>query len=277
VSVPRELTGVIGSPIAHSLSPRLQAAAWDALGLPWSTAAFEVGAGGGVGAVEAMRSLGIRGLSVTMPLKTEVAAAADRLEPSAAALRSVNCLYRDGDQIVGASTDGEGLLAALERSHGFDVSGARCLVVGAGGAARAVVTALANAGADEVAVLARRDAAASEAAALAGDRGRVAAATDVALMDLVVESTPVGMHGTPSADAPSLADPALVHEGQLCVDLVYHPLRSAWLEAAAQQGAATEGGLGMLVHQAAAQIVRFCGQQAPLEAMWTVAYEAVTA
>ena len=267
------VVGVVGSPVGHSLSPRLHQAAFDELGLEWCSLAFEVPAGGGRGVVSALRSLGLRGLSVTMPLKEEVAAAVDRLEPQAAALGSVNCLSLEGDEVVGLSTDGDGLLACLDRAAGFRASGARCLVAGAGAAARSVVAALAAAGALEIAVLARDPERARRAVALAGAAGRIGDPTDAAVVDLVVDTTPVGMAGTSAEGASALVDPSLLGPSQLAVDLVYEPRRTAWLEAAAAQGARTVGGLGMLVHQAALQLERWTGLEAPVEAMWAAVDE----
>ena len=271
------VVGIIGSPVGHSLSPTLQAAAFSALGLDWSSAAFEVPAGGGAAAVAAMRELSIRGLSVTMPLKSEVARSVDRLDAAASNLDSVNCLSLEGGEVVGLSTDGAGLLASLRREVGFDPAGATVSVLGAGGAARAVVDAFARAGASRIVVLARRSDAAAACAALAGEVGSVGEPDEAAASEVVVNATPVGMLDTSSSSSPSLLDPETLGSGQLCVDLVYHPRQTAWLDAATRAGATTVGGLGMLVHQAALQIERWTGIEAPVEAMWSAAIEAVEA
>src|SRR3989442_3993450 len=148
MSATTHVAAVIGNPVRHSLSPVIHNAAFAALGLDWTFLAFEVEAGGGARAVEAMRALGIRGLSVTMPHKDDVAAAVDRLSPAAAALGAVNTVtWGPRLDIVGENTDGAGVLDALRLDDGFDPAGRRCLVVGAGGAARAVVRALGEAGA----------------------------------------------------------------------------------------------------------------------------------
>ena len=107
------LAVLIGSPVAHSLSPTIHRAAFAAAGVDWSYAALDVADGRGGPAVEAMRLLGIAGMSVTMPHKAAVADAVDRLEPEARSLRSVNTVSWDGDELVGSSTDGAGFVAAL--------------------------------------------------------------------------------------------------------------------------------------------------------------------
>jgi len=99
--------------------------------------------------------------------------------------------------------------------------------------------------------------------------------TDAAVADIVIEATPLGMAGTPFEFEVPLVDPAILHEGQIVVDLVYEPFETAWLHEARRQGAETLGGLGMLVHQAALQIERWTQQSAPLEAMWTAAEKAL--
>jgi shikimate dehydrogenase len=271
------VVGVIGDPIGHSLSPLLHNAAFAALGLDWVSAAFPTPSGAAAGAVEGMRALGIRGLSVTMPHKTAVARHVDRLSPVADRLDAVNCVARTDHGLVGHNTDGAGFLAALRRGCGFDPAGRRCLVAGAGGAARAVILALAEAGAAEVVVVNRTPDRAVDAAALAGSRGRVGRPEDVGEAELVVDATPVGMAGTDGTDgigvagAVPLLDPDLLGTGQVVADLVYRPERTEWLRRAAGRGATAVGGLGMLVHQAADQIELWTGSPAPVEVMWEAA------
>ena len=267
--------GIIGSPVGHSLTPILQAAALTELGLRWSTAAFEVPAGGGAAAVEAMRALSIRGLSVTMPLKAEVARVVDQLDPAATSLDSVNCLSLEKGRVVGLSTDGAGLLASLAREVGLDPSGTTIAVLGAGGAARAVVDAMARAGASRVMVVARRPEAAATCAALGGSVGAVASAEEAVAADVVINATPIGMLGTAARDGSPLLDPGRLGAGQIAVDLIYHPRTTAWLASAASAGAQSVGGLGMLVHQAAIQIERWTGCEAPVEVMWAAAERAM--
>lgn len=271
VTASTTVVGVIGDPIGHSLSPVLHNAAFGALGLDWVSVAFRVPPGRAAAALTGMRALGIAGLSVTMPHKHEVARLVDRLTPAAARLEAVNCVVRSGDELVGENTDGAGFVASLERGTGFDPSGARCVVLGAGGAARAVVLALAGAGAADIAVVNRTGAKAAAAAALAGPRGRVGAPADAVTADLVVNATPIGMGGMGSEGATSAVDPSRLHPGQVVADLVYHPLVTPWLRAASEAGATPLGGLGMLVHQAAAQLRCWTGSDAPLAAMWEAA------
>jgi shikimate dehydrogenase len=259
------VAGVIGDPVRHSLSPVLHNAAFRALGLDWAYVAFEVAAGDAVAAVAGARALGLAGLSVTLPHKAAVLPALDRLSPTAQALGAVNAVYREGKELVGESTDGAGLVDALRRDTGFDPAGRTCLVLGAGGAARAVVLALAGAGATEVVVVNRTPERAARAALLAGTRGRVGGEDDVVGADLVVNATPLGMAGL--AEGALAVDPARLGPDQVVVDLVYHPVRTPLLAAARERGALTVTGLGPLLHQAARAFRLWTGEDPPLEAM----------
>src|SRR3954469_6165198 len=149
------LAGVIGSPIRHSRSPAIFNAAFAAAGLDWAYLAFEVAGGGAGGALDAVRALGIEGLSVTMPHKSDVAGLVDERSPQAEQLGAVHCVVRRGDRLIGHNTDGAGFVASLRADAGFDPAERSCVVLGAGGAARAVVLALAEAGASSVVVVNR--------------------------------------------------------------------------------------------------------------------------
>ncbi len=273
ITAATRVVGVIGDPVGHSLSPLLHNTAFAALAVDWVSVGFPVAEGEAVRALSGARALGIRGLSVTMPHKDAVARALDELTPEAARLGAVNCVIATDDGWLGDNTDGAGFVAALGRAHRFDPGAQRCLVVGAGGAARAVVAALAGAGAAEVVVVNRTPERAATAAALAGPVGRVGTPADARSCRLVVNATPVGMGGVAHRPPSWPVDPELLDSGQLVVDLVYHPPVTPWLEAARRQGATVSNGLGMLVHQAALQVERWTGQAAPVDAMWRAAHE----
>ena len=256
----RRLAALIGSPVEHSLSPIIHQAAFDADGVDWSYVAFDVAPGRASDAVAAMRLLGIAGLSVTMPHKHDAALAVDRLDPAAAALGSVNTISWDGADLVGSSTDGAGLVASLA-DDGIDVDGANVAVLGAGGAARSVVDALGRSGAGSIRVINRTHERAVAAAGLA-PMAAVGSDADISRADLVVNASSVGMGVDPAAagadDLPCAAD--LLDAAQVVVDLVYHPLQTAWLSEASRVGAHTIDGLGMLIHQAALQQLAWLGR-----------------
>ncbi len=255
ITAQTRLGAVIGSPIHHSLSPALYNAAFAAAGLDWVFVAFDVASGLATDALAAMRVCGLGGLSVTMPHKEVVFANVDVVEQAAAALRSVNCVVPLADgRLLGCSTDGDGYVDSLRADAGVDPAGRRIVVVGAGGAARSIVDALARAGAAEIVVVNRTADKAHDTAMLAGHVGRVGQFGDIEHADIVVNATSIGMN---SSEIPF--DASLLHAGQTVSDIVYQPLRTALLGTAAERGAAVHDGLGMLVHQAVHQFRRFTG------------------
>jgi shikimate dehydrogenase len=274
-----KLAAVIGWPARHSLSPAIHNAAFAALDLDWRFVAFDVTEDGAASAIRAVRDLGLGGLSVTMPHKAAAARFVDHLSADAATLGAVNCVVPAHDGLHGENTDGAGFLDALDHDEGFRPRGARCVVVGAGGAGRPVVLALAGAGAAEVVVVNRSPEPAAVAAALAGGAGRVGTPADVTSADLVVNATPLGMDvvvTTGGDHEPMPVDPGLLREGQLVVDLIYQPAVTPFLAAARVQGATPVNGLGMLIHQAAHAFRRWTGEEPPLEVMSAAALAELT-
>ena len=257
------IAAVIGAPVRHSLSPVIHNAAFAALGLDWVYVAFEVPDGHAETALAAMSALGIDGLNVTMPHKAAVAAAVDVRSVTAERLGAVNTVVRRADgTLEGHNTDGIGFVDSLI-NVGIDPAGRRVVVLGAGGAARAVILALADAGAAEVAVVNRSHANAEVAAALAGAVGRVGVDHDIDDADIIVHATPVGMGDNGGLPL----DPKRLRAGQVVADLVYHPLETPLLLSARTVGAAGVDGLGMLIHQAAHAQQLWTGMAPPVAAI----------
>ena len=266
ISAGTRVAAVIGSPVRHSLSPALHNAGFSATGVDWVYTAFEVAPGDAGAALDAMRVLGFGGLSITMPHKEDVAALVDELDPAASALRSVNTVVPLGDgRLKGYSTDGAGFIASLA-AQGVETVGRRVCVLGGGGAARAIVEALARSGASAVTVVNRSAERARAAAQLAGAIGAVGVAGDVADCDIVINATSLGMGTT---ELP--CDAGALHSGQVVADIVYHPRRTALLIAAERVGARTVEGLGMLVHQAVLQQHLWTGTNPDPAVMWSAA------
>lgn len=261
------VTGVLGWPVGHSQSPAIFNAAYAAAGLDWVYVAFPVPPGAGGDAVRALPVLGVAGVSVTMPHKADAAAACDDRSAAVAALAAANLVTVREGRIVGDSTDGAGFLDAAAEA-GVELADARVLVLGAGGAARAIVRALGDIGA-AVTVAARRPEAARDAATLAVDAEAVAldqAAAALAGTNVLVNATPVGMHG----EGPPV-DTQAIESRHVVIDTIYVPEETPLLAAARARGARTLNGLGMLVHQAAHAFLTFTGEDAPLPVMWAAA------
>lgn len=259
-----EVYGVIGDPVRHSLSPAIHNAAFQDRSRNAVYVAFEVADGQGAHAIASMRSLGIAGLSVTMPHKAAAAHAVDEASDDVVALDAANTIVRlPGGRLRAESTDGPGAIDAL-MAAGCDPTGKRCLVIGAGGAGRAVVRALAACGASEIAIVNRNDHRADAALALAGGRGVRRTVEAVSDAEVIINATPQGM-GSASVDLP--LDPERLFAGQVVNDLVYNPLETALLRAAKERGAVCVDGLGMLLYQAARQFQLWTGEVAPLAVM----------
>jgi shikimate dehydrogenase len=278
ISGATRVAGVIGTPVRHSLSPVIVNAAFDALGLDWSYFAFDVAPEGVAGALDGMRALGLGGLSVTMPHKEAVARLVDRRSPDADSLAAVNCVVPEGDELVGHNTDGPGFVDAVHAELGFEFDGCHAVMLGAGGAARAVVLALVRAGASEIAVVNRTRANGERAVALAGAVGRLVDPNGddlpeaMAGADLVINGTPAGM-----TDDRFPVDPGLLTPAHTVVDLVYHPAVTPLLAAAVERGSRVANGLGMLVHQAAHAVRLWTGVDPPIDVMTNAAETALAA
>lgn len=259
---------VIGTPVGHSLSPRIHDAAYAALGLDWRYGAIEVQPGDAVEAIREARDAHYVGLSVTTPLKVEAAQGCPGSK-DVDAIGAANTVVFGEAGPLAHNTDGEGLLDDLRQAHGFEAESRSCGVIGAGATARAVVRALDAHGVHEIVVVDRTADRANAVVALAPTTARVGDAEDLAGLDLVVYAALVATPDDPReivGFASRLG--ASTSPGQLVVDVNYYPPRSAFLESALTKEAVIRHGLGMLVHQAARQVELFTGSPAPLEAMW---------
>jgi shikimate dehydrogenase len=252
----RVLTAVAGWPVAHSCSPAMHNAAFKALGLEgWLYTRLPLPPDCFAETVGALPASGYRGINVTIPHKEAALAVADHASPAATAIGAANTLsFGDDGSIEADNTDAPGFLAALDQS----LAGRSVLVLGAGGAARAVVWAAREAGAREVAVWNRTS---ERARLLAADFGADAVETP-RTADVIVNTTAVGLAG--SLDDLPLAD---VGDPELVADLVYGPTDppvTAWARA---RGTRLVDGLEVLVRQGALSFVRWTSEDPPLEVM----------
>ena len=252
--------GVIGSPISHSLTPRLQRAALDYLGLQGTSETVEVRGDDS----ELSRALAsFDALSVTMPLKEVALRHCAVLDPVAQRIGAVNSIIRRESGIEGRSTDGAGLLDALEHQYRFAAAGSTCVVRGSGGAAKAVVDALAFAGATKIALLARNE---TTARVIADKYANVVTnPSEVRAIDLVVNTIPFSE--TAEATEPLTAD-LNYHDEAIFVDIIYDPRESPWLLHHRHLHRRTQNGLLMLVHQARYQLEWWLDASIPIEVLF---------
>ena len=256
---------LIGHPIGHSLSPLIHSAAYEATGLDWHYAVMDVLEGDLDAVLAGIDGVNVVGVNVTIPHKQAIFRRVDSLTETARAVGAVNTVYRRDGKLVGDNTDVAGFIAPLREVTGYNWSSKSALILGAGGAARAVAHALTQEmGLAEVAVTARREATARDipnVTVTAWNQREVAAAE----ADLIVNTTPVGMN--PNADASPLPDTTPFSPHQIVYDLIYAPPRTQLLDRARSAGAQTIGGLPMLIGQAAAAFHIWTGREMPIESV----------
>ncbi len=259
---------IFGKPVRHSLSPVMHNRAFRETGINAVYLAFEPHSA--ESALQAMRSLGIRGASVTIPFKVDVMRYLDTIDALAEDIGSVNTLINDGGRISGYNTDGHGALRALAGS-GIPIRNATALVLGNGGSARAIAFTLLENGARVV--LAGRNA--ENVGQLAGDlsrkhgqvRSMLIGDLDRVIMDtvdIIINTTPVGM--APEMDSTVLNED-LISKKHTVFDIVYSPHMTRLLETAEKKGCAIIHGIDMLILQGAGQFELWTGREAPVNAM----------
>ena len=256
--------GILGRPVTHSLSPAMHNAAFRELGLNAVYVAFPVA--DLAQAVAGLRGLQIPGVSVTIPLKEEIIPLLDEIDSRAEKIGAVNTVVNRNGHLTGHNTDWQGALLALEEKTGL--SGKRVLILGAGGAAKAIAFAVLEKG-GQVAVT---DVDKAKALALSRKlRVEVIAPHDLEEYpaEVLINATPVGMEPD-SGGIP--IDPALLGRFQVVMDIVYKPLETRLLQEARTRNCQVIDGLRMLIHQGAAQFELWTGRPAPLEVMARAAY-----
>ena len=267
-----KLCGVMGDPVEHSVSPAMHNAAFRALGLDYAYLPFRVRSGDLPAALQGMRALNIRGLNVTIPHKVEVIGLLDEIDPLAKQIGAVNVLLNDSGRLSGYNTDAEGFLHVLSE-HGIEPQGKNIVMLGAGGAARAIGFALASRGASLTILNRTPDAAVNCAADISGATGQPVKALEMTRANiasvlegagLLVNATSVGM--LPDAGATPV-DRDLLGPHLTVVDIVYNPCQSKLLKEAGKAGAKTINGLEMLVWQGALAFEKWTGRQPPLDVM----------
>ena len=269
-----EITGVFGYPVAENPTGVMQNAAFKALGLNWLYLNFEVTAANLANAVLGMRAMNnFRGVNLTIPHKVAVIQHLDEVAASAQVIGAVNTVRREGDRLIGENTDGKGFMTALTVDAGVDPMGKAAVVLGAGGAARAIAVELALAGARQITVVNRSVERGETLARLVNEKTpaqavfvawqgtyRVPAGTD-----LLINATSIGLY--PDVDAAPAVDFATVTPDMVACDVIPNPPSTPFLREAAARGAKTIDGLGMLVYQGAIAFKMWTGQDAATAVM----------
>ncbi|MBN1627155.1 MAG: shikimate dehydrogenase [Deltaproteobacteria bacterium] len=250
---------VIGNPVRHSLGPAMQNAAFREKGINAVYLAFEATDAGAC--IKGVRSLGIRGLSVTIPFKTDIIPFLDEVDDLALRIGAVNTVVNKEGRLRGYNTDAYGALMALEEKT--EVPGKRVVIIGAGGASRAVGYILKEKGA--TVVVSNRSQV--RGMVLCRDLGCEFIAPDKlhdVHADIIINTTPVGM--SPDIDKSPVPE-KIFKEGMTAMDIIYNPLKTRFLAAAKARGCEIVNGLSMFVYQGAEQFRLWTGIKAPVEVM----------
>lgn len=276
----RKIVGIIGYPLGHSVSPAMHNAAFRELGLDYEYLPFEVEPSDLEEALQGFRALHFAGFNVTIPHKEAIVPLLDEVTKLARTIGAVNTVENQDGTLVGYNTDAPGFIESLREDAGFEPEGKRAVVLGAGGASRAVTAILAEVGAKEVLIA---DVIEEKAKELAG---YLSAAMDTACraiklgdldltgIDLLVNATPIGMHPKIN-ESPLPAGIKIKSKKMLVYDLVYNPAETKLLKTAKAAGCRVCSGLGMLVRQGALAFTIFTGEEAPVETMWEAARKAL--
>ena len=268
-----ELVGVFGHPVAENPTIVMQEAAFKALNLNWRYLTIEVYPEDLADAFKGLRAMNMRGINLTIPHKVEVLKYLDEIAPDAALMGAVNTVRRDGDKLIGENTDGKGFIRSLRQDAGVDPAGKKLVILGAGGAARAIGVEAALAGAQQVTFVNRSAARGEALTALLNEKTETSALfvewdTVYAIpadTDVLVNATSIGLF--PNVDEkPNINFDTITPTMTVC-DVIPNPPRTPFLREAAVRGATTLDGLGMLVYQGAIGFTTWTGLEAPVAVM----------
>lgn len=271
-----KLVALIGDPVERSLSPAMHNAAFEALDLNYAYLALRVPQAALADALSGARALNMVGMNVTHPHKINILSLLDELDESANMVGAVNTVKNDGGRLIGYNTDGAGAVRALENEV-EKLAGRKVLLLGAGGAARAIAFSLVRK--DAKLTVANRTASRARELSAAIKRGlganigqvgisRKELAKAIKQADILINATMVGMY--PNINR-TLVTAEMMHRGLIVNDIVYEPLQTKLLREAKKAGARTVTGLGMLVHQGALSFEIWAGKRAPIKVMTAAA------
>ena len=268
-----ELVGVFGYPVAENPTVVMMEAAFRARGLNWRYLTIEVRPEDLAEAMAGLRAFNMRGIGLTIPHKVSVIQYLDRLSPEAELMGAVNAVVREGDDLVGHNTDGQGFLRSVRDDADVDPRGKRIVFLGAGGASRAMTVEMALAGVEHITVVNRSPGRGQDLVRLLQEKtpvqaefthwqGEYAVPSGV---DILVNATSIGLY--PDVDEVPPVALSSIGPHLLVCDVIPNPPHTAFLNAAEAQGAGILDGLGMLVHQGAVGFQMWTGVQAPIDVM----------
>ena len=275
-----ELTGVFGDPVDDNPTIVLEEAGYQALDLNYRYLTIKVLPEDLQCAIDAVRAMHFRGINLTMPHKIKVIPMLDELSEAAQIIGAVNTVINDDGKLIGENTDGKGFTRSL-MSEGVELAGKKIVILGAGGAARAIAVECALCGAKEVLIASRRAEPGMELSELIRTKTKAASEyipwTGTLKVpdgtDILINATPIGF--APNRDDKPDIDYDTIHEGMIASDVVFDPVQTQFLKAAAEKGARTFTGIGMLVQQGALNFTYWTGEEAPVDVMYEALEEAM--
>lgn len=271
-----KLTGLLGSPVEHSISPMMHNEAFQQLGLDYAYLAFDVGTDRLEVAVEGLKALGVRGFNLTMPDKNLMCSLVDELSPAAKIGGAVNTVVNDNGVLKGYTTDGIGFMRSVKEA-GKDIIGKKMTLLGAGGAAAAILVQAALDGVAEISVFNIRDDFFQRAEGIMEELRKE---TDCVLKlydfsdpellkqeivesQILVNGTPIGM--APKTDRCIITDDSVFRKDLYVYDVIYNPEETLLLKKAKAAGCETQNGLNMLLYQGAAAFELWTGEEMPVD------------
>jgi shikimate dehydrogenase len=273
-----EVIGLIAQPIRHSKSPMMHNTAFEALGLDYVYVVFEVGHEGLEEAVKGARALGLKGFNVSMPNKRAIIPYLDEILPAAQLCQAVNTVVNDHGKLIGTNTDGAGYFRAC-REAGFDLTGKKMTLLGAGGAATSIAMQAGLEGVGEVSIFNRQDEFWPQAVANAeklnretGCKANVFPLEDQEILRREINSSVLLANATSAGFGDQkgccpIPDASFLRPDLVVTDLIYIPDQTKLLEMAAQVGCKTMNGLGMMIYQGAIAFQLWTGKEMPIEAV----------
>lgn len=284
-----ELTGVFGDPVDDNPTIVLEEAGYQALGLNYRYLTIKVLPDDLQCAIDAVRAMHFRGINLTMPHKIKVIPMLDELSEAAQIIGAVNTVINEDGYLIGENTDGKGFTRSLMR-EGVELAGKKIMILGAGGAARAIAVECALAGAAQVLIASRREAPGQELSELIRTKTKAASeyipwkSADASQpsqgvlqipsdTDILINATPIGF--TPNADALPEIDYDTINSNMVVSDVVFDPVQTRFLQEATARGARAFTGIGMLVQQGALNFTYWTGEEAPVEVMYKALEDAL--
>ena len=271
-----KLTGLLGSPVSHSISPMMHNEAFQQLGLDYAYMAFDIELEKLASVVEALRIMNVRGFNLTMPHKNAMCSLCDSLSPAAEIIGAVNTVVNDGGHLTGYTTDGTGYMHAL-KEDGYDIIGKKMTLLGAGGAATSIFVQAALDGVSEISIFNRRSPfweRAEKIIKMLTERTNCKIKLydysdpnilkrEISESVILTNGTSVGM--APDVERSLITDTFVFHKDLIVSDVIYNPRETLLLRQSKEAGCKTQNGLYMLLYQGAEAFKLWTGQDMPIE------------